>query len=583
MESELELLTAQNAPLSQRVEKIGQIQAALHDEAAYMRSIGQDQAEINGLSTSWLNYQKQIREETQATMQAERTVLETRISLMEKQGKSAEERVKLLRQEQESLQKEADYLRKIGAEENDIKEKSVEWWEVQERIVQAYRDEYEASRALLESESTLLENQGAALQKRIAKLRETQEIFHREAEYLRSIKADQTEINKLSNEWWSIEKEKAGLLSDLTSELEAALDTELKRAELEKNERLKAIDAELDALEQSRKIEEDKLDLKEKQEAVTEAEIALINAQNERTVRYYNAATGRWEHAADISDVKSAQDSLDDARKNLQDYLDDQAYQAQREEIERQRQEVEDEFNALADSIEEFKESLQEPARGIVEILKDIEINGTTRLKNAVNNIADILEGLSSYTGDTYGGSAGGGANAHDYANDKTDYSQKMLDATSWAEFEHWRNERNNKIAAQGIDVSAAGFRTNEQLLQEWKAKQYDAGGILRGLGGIKATREDEAILPPDITRAMLSPTRNGAFADRMDELRYLYGIKRGGVLSGMSRASSIGTQNNGDIFQLGNVTLTEQQAKNTTVYDFAQIARTLAVRKNLS
>ena len=68
-----------------------------------------------------------------------------------------------------------------------------------------------------------------------------------------------------------------------------------------------------------------------------------------------------------------------------------------------------------------------------------------------------------------------------------------------------------------------------------------------------------------------------------MDELRYLYGIKRGGALSGMSRASSIGTQNNGDIFQLGNVTLTEQQAKNTTVYDFAQIARTLAVRKNLS
>lgn len=583
LESELELLTAQNAPLSQRVEKIGQIQAALHDEAAYMRSIGQDQAEINGLSTSWLNYQKQIREETQATMQAERTVLETRISLMGKQGKSAEERVKLLRQEQESLQKEADYLRKIGAEENDIKEKSVEWWEVQERIVQAYRDEYEASRALLESESTLLENQGAALQKRIAKLRETQEIFHREAEYLRSIKADQTEINRLSNEWWSIEKEIAGLLSDLTSELEAALDTELKRAELEKNERLKAIDAELDALEQSRKIEEDKLDLKEKQEAVTEAEIALINAQNERTVRYYNAATGRWEHAADISDVKSAQDSLDDARKNLQDYLDEQAYQAQREEIERRRQEVEDEFNALSDSIEDFKESLQEPARGIVEILKDIEINGTTRLKNAVNNIADILEGLSSYTGDTYGGNAGGGANAHDYANDKTDYSQKMLDATSWAEFEHWRNERNNKIAAQGIDVSAAGFRTNEQLLQEWKAKQYDAGGILRGLGGIKATREDEAILPPDITRAMLSPMRNGAFADRMDELRYLYGIKRGGALSGMSRASSIGTQNNGDIFQLGNVTLTEQQAKNTTVYDFAQIARTLAVRKNLS
>lgn len=39
------------------------------------------------------------------------------------------------------------------------------------------------------------------------------------------------------------------------------------------------------------------------------------------------------------------------------------------------------------------------------------------------------------------------------------------------------------------------------------KVSRYDSGGILKGLGGIKATVDDEMVLPPDVTRKLLMPS----------------------------------------------------------------------------
>lgn len=55
------------------------------------------------------------------------------------------------------------------------------------------------------------------------------------------------------------------------------------------------------------------------------------------------------------------------------------------------------------------------------------------------------------------------------------------------------------------------------------KVARYDSGGVLKGLGGIKATADDEMVLPPDITARMLRPSANAAFQARMRELGSLY------------------------------------------------------------
>ena len=101
----------------------------------------------------------------------------------------------------------------------------------------------------------------------------------------------------------------------------------------------------------------------------------------------------------------------------------------------------------------------------------------------------------------------------------------------------------------------------------------YDSGGILKGLGGIKATSADEMILPPDVTKKMLNPISSQTFSKRLDELRYIYGSA--GILAGYAN-SSIGSQHNGDIYTFGNITLSKEQAKSTTVYELARMARGL-------
>ena len=121
----------------------------------------------------------------------------------------------------------------------------------------------------------------------------------------------------------------------------------------------------------------------------------------------------------------------------------------------------------------------------------------------------------------------------------------------------------------KGIKVRNKG----ESLLGLDNANVYDSGGILRGTGGIKATARDELVLPPDITERLLSPVGNNIVRDRMDDLREMLGLK---PESGTINNSSIGTQNNGDTYTMNGVTLTEGAARTTTVYDLAQMARSL-------
>ncbi len=57
-----------------------------------------------------------------------------------------------------------------------------------------------------------------------------------------------------------------------------------------------------------------------------------------------------------------------------------------------------------------------------------------------------------------------------------------------------------SKKPSGGRGTLGGGKNTN-------KVSRYDSGGILKGLGGIKATMDDEMVLPPDVTRKLLMPS----------------------------------------------------------------------------
>lgn len=56
------------------------------------------------------------------------------------------------------------------------------------------------------------------------------------------------------------------------------------------------------------------------------------------------------------------------------------------------------------------------------------------------------------------------------------------------------------KKPSGGGNTLGGGKNTN-------KVSRYDSGGVLHGLGGIKATVDDEMVLPPDVTRKLLMPS----------------------------------------------------------------------------
>lgn len=82
------------------------------------------------------------------------------------------------------------------------------------------------------------------------------------------------------------------------------------------------LQTEMDRLNQAKQAESDRIALKEKELAIEKAKIALLDAENDRTTRVYNAEKGIFEYTYNKKAVDSAKTSLEQAEKAYQDQLD---------------------------------------------------------------------------------------------------------------------------------------------------------------------------------------------------------------------------------------------------------------------
>lgn len=524
---------------------------------------------------------------------------------------------------------------------------------------------------LLKSELTLLEKQGASEDAQKAKMREIQDALSAQADYMRSIGASQADINDLSSEWYDWQKkikEQTKSMDDLLSELKDAMQDSLSSQQDARDAELAALDAQLDALKRQKETKDDQLTLEEKILAVQKAQADLANAQNERTVRQWNASTGQWEWVADEGNVKSAKDSLEKAEKDLKDFQDDLAYNAAVAEIEARKDAINAQYDALERQYNNFLDSLKAKTRGIGEILQDIWKNATPELKKIILENADIFRqfgvdvsklsdavnetanrivkvgadgkapsGLSvgdrvvtgggtyeiigvnpdgtyqsqlvdknqtTYNyggqydappgGDSSGGSGGSGSGlkysgtVYAYAQDGSRYtisSQRGLD------FLNYEAAGARMTGGDGTSWLKNYDGTTSITNKDGKVYTvYDRGGILEGIGGIKATAEPEMVLPPDITKAiqnmLLVPQADARFERGMDRMRAaLCGdLRNSNVFAGSTYDDHhVGTQQNGcNFYSFGGVTISEGRARGMSVADFARSAATLAIQKNM-
>lgn len=515
---------------------------------------------------------------------------------------------------------------------------------------------------LLKSELTLLEKQGASEEAQKNKMRQIQNALNAQADYMRSIGYSQAEINDLSSEWYDWQKkinEQTQTMENLLSDLQSAMQDSLRSQQDARDAELAAIDAQIDALKKRKESKDDELTLEEKILAVQKAQANLANARNERTIRQYNAKTGQWEWVADAGKVKSAEESLENAKKDLEDFKENAAYEAAIAELEAKKDAINARYDALERQYNNFLDSLKAKTRGIAEILQDIWKNATPELKkiileNAelfrqfgidVTKLSDVVtetvnrivkvgadgkapSGLSVGDrvvtgGGTYeitgvnpdgtyqsvlvdknqttynykgeyddppgaGGSGGGSGSGQKYSGTVYGYASDGSRYTISSE----RGIRFLNTASAGETLSGgdgshwvknANGTTTITKRDGKRYTVYDKGGILEGMGGIKATEKPEMVLPPDVTKVlhtmMLRPQTDMRFERGMDRMRMALGIKDG---TAMNRAAyddhRIGTQYSGNVYQLGGISISEEKARVTSVYDLARMARTLAI-----
>ena len=387
--------------------------------------------------------------------------------------------------------------------------------------------------SLRRSELSLLEAQGASDSARIAKMKEVQRALEAQASYMKSIGASQAEINGLLTEWHNIQND--------------IINIQIERLEKKRDEEISQVEAEIEALEKARDTEEERLTLEEKILAVQEKQVALANAQMERTVRYYNAQKGQWEWGANAKNVENAEKELADAKKELEDYKKEQAYEKQ--------------IAALEDKI--------------AQINRDYD-RRVEQLRDQISAASPNVSGTGSIAPTPSQGSGTDGKKS-------IDEIAKEVYQGKWGNGE----ERKRRLREAGYDPAAVQKRVNElyysgggggEFNPNTGAPVYDRGGILRGLGGIKATASDEIVLPPDITRRMISPDINETISNRFAELRYLYGASAKGNSSVSSIDNRIGSQHNGDEYRFGDICISESQARSMSVYELAQLSRNLGL-----
>lgn len=195
-------------------------------------------------------------------------------------------------------------------------------------------------------------------------------------------------------------------------------------------------------LKDARDSTKESYEYEEKRKAVLEAEEALRKAQESRTVRVYNAKTGRWEQVVNEKDVESARERLEEARFAVE--------------------------SAAYDTI-----------------IKDIE-SGNATSRSILNTLANFA-----------------------YAYGTGDFSAIKNDILSI-------------LQSSGITINEPSGGGGGKPFT--KVQLYDNGGVLYGLGGIKATSSAESVLDPDMTRKVLSPVSNKEFDTFVKDLGLLFG-----------------------------------------------------------
>ena len=312
-----------------------------------------------------------------------------------------------------------------------------------------------------------------------------------------------------------------GAAKDLLSELKEWVNWYIGHAEKEVQQQTDAIDDQIDELKKQREAQEEANELLEKELAVEEATKNLIAAQTERTVRYYNSATGQWEWMADQRDVLEAQKALDDANKNLSDYKADQEFNAIIDGLEAQKDALKKQLDTFKEEWNNIVDGLEAPVNDITDILGRMRDSGIPGFENAVSGVSSALEGLAAMVSAAQN-------NIRNYVEQGAEWSKNSVKnaksagnggrASGGSGGSGRRNARSGaKTSRKKITGGGAGGPARTMMA-------FDVGGVADKKGLMaKAIDDSEIVIGPELTGKILQPRSNAQYEKLMGVLGLLY------------------------------------------------------------
>lgn len=523
-------------------------------------------------------------------------LLKSELTLLEKQNASEDTQKDKMRQIQQALHAQAQYLRSIGGSQSDINALSAEWWEWQEKINGSLKSTDDLLNELqgvmsdkLSDLSDQRQNELDAIDAQIDALKQQKDTRDEQLDLEEKILAVQQAQAKLAN---AQNERTVRQYNARTGQWEWVADQ-------------KEVDSAQKALDEAKKDLEDF-----KANMAYEAALAELEAQK-KTIneRYDDLETAYKDFLKSIKEkTRGIGEILQDIWKNATPEL---------RQIIQENAEL---FKQFGFDVSQLSDAVNDTAKKLYGISKDgdkYEIgsdkgldfinnkpagstmtggDGSTWTKNEDGTVTIVDKDGVTYTVYPNGGSGGtedstgGSASGPKYSGTVfakrldgkgDDYKISSADGLNFL---------NNALAGEKLDggdgshwVKNADGTTSITDKYGIAYKVYDQGGILRGMGGIKATTQDEGITPPDVTamlkKRVLTPVEDRNFSQNMDSIRWMMssnGIGANAIHNASYDNHSIGTQNNGTVYKFNGITINEPQASGMTLKQFADIAHNL-------
>ena len=313
-------------------------------------------------------------------------------------------------------------------------------------------------------------------------------------------------------------------------------------------------------------------ELKQMEYDIAKNELNLVKAQTElqntlanRNVRMFTG--GEWIWTSDYQAVEDAMQNVADAENDLEnskiEYQQQQVlnqYQSMIDTIQLQSDAAQHTYDEWTDLWDRIVHEWDKPVDTVASILNEIADSSLPALKSIISSVGGYLSQLLNGLGESQYGSSWGYSGSVEKnplsSNNSTITTEQYLkNKVAWQEaMENGDIETANKLHQQNEQYRKDNGILTDKITTETAKDMlgsgvYDTGGILKGIGGIKATKMDEVIFDGSISSKILNPEKSKSFFEVADALSKMLDNSSGinSLLTAISNIVNPNTINNTD------------------------------------